>query len=82
VIETLGGVTAIVASVALVTVRLMVPAGTDPKTARIVAVPGATPRTTPLVLDTVATVASLDVHVAESVKSCVVPSSKVPVAFN
>jgi hypothetical protein len=69
VIVALAGVTAIAVRLALVTVKVIVPAGTEPNTALIVALPGATPRTTPVVLETVATVASLDVQVAESVRS-------------
>src|SRR5437773_1128279 len=67
---------------ALVMFKVIVPAGTDPKTARTVTVPGATPVAMPDVLETVATVASEDVHVAEVVRFCVVPSAKVPTAFS
>jgi len=81
-IVALAGVTASEVSVALVTFTEIVPAGTDPKTALMVAVPGATPRTTPPLAETVATAASFDVQTAESVRSCVVPSAKFPVAFN
>ena len=67
---------------ALVMFNVIVPAGTEPKTARTVTVPGATPVAMPDVLETVATVASDDVHVAEVVRFCVVPSAKVPTAFS
>jgi hypothetical protein len=60
--------------------KLIVPAGTEPKTARTVTVPGVTPVAMPDVLETVATVASEDVHAAELVRFCVVPSAKVPTA--
>jgi len=51
----------------------------------IIAVPGVTPVTRPLLPIaslTVATVAGDDVHSAEFVRSCVLPSAKVPVALN
>ena len=67
---------------ALVMFNVIVPAGTEPKTARTVTVPGATPVAMPEVLATVATVALEDVHVAEVVRFCVVPSAKVPTAFS
>ena len=70
-IVALAGVTASEVSVALVTFTEIVPAGTDPNTALMVAVPGATPRTTPALAETVATEASVDVQTAEFVRSCV-----------
>ena len=81
-IPTLLGETDTEVRLALVMFKVIVPAGTDPKTARTVTVPGATPVAMPDVLETVATVASEDVHVAEVVRFCVVPSAKVPTAFN
>jgi len=64
--------------VAAVTVMVAVPV-VVPDVAVIVAVPTFTPVTTPLAL-TVATVASLEVHVAVAVTSCVVKLLKMPVA--
>jgi hypothetical protein len=73
------GVTAIETNVALLTLSEAVPV-TEPETALIVADPGPTDVARPEAL-TVAVPGSDDVHVTD-VKSCVLPSSKVPVALN
>ena len=65
---------------AAVTVRLAVPE-IVPDMAVIVEVPTATPCASPVVL-TVATGLADDFHVAEAVRSCVLPSLRVPVAVN
>src|SRR5207245_8065010 len=79
---TLLGETETDVKLALVMFKRIVPAGTEPKTARTVTVPGATPVAMPVVLETVATVAPEDVHVADVVRFCVVPSAKVPTALS
>jgi hypothetical protein len=63
---------------ALITVKLAAPL-MDPEVAVIVVIPSATPVATPVVA-TVATTVLEEVHVAEEVKFCVLPSLYVPVA--
>ena len=73
------GVTAIETSVAPVTVRDAVPL-TDPDVAVMVAVPVPTPVTRPVEL-TLATEVEEELHVT-CCSSCVLPSSKLPIAVN
>jgi hypothetical protein len=75
----LAGVTAIDTSVALVTVSEAVPL-TDPDVAVIVAVPALMPAASPPEL-MLATELDDELHVTE-VNSCVLPSSKLPIALN
>ncbi len=74
------GVTAMDASVALVTVKVAVP-DMSPEVAVMVVVPAATDAARPALL-IVATAVSDELHVADAVKSCVVLSEYVPVAVN
>src|SRR5579864_1257691 len=78
-IEGLLGVTAIALRVG-VTVSLVVPV-TEPELAIMFALPGATPVAKPAAL-TVATVVDAEVQVTEFVRSCLLPSLRVPVAVN
>lgn len=80
-ITALVGVTVMEVIVALVTVNVAEP--TCPaNSAEIVALPGETPVARPLVeLLTVATDGEDEVHDAEFVRSCVLPSAKTPVAW-
>src|SRR3984957_7743930 len=78
------GATVMVSRVALVTVNIADPFS-SPNSALMVAVPGATPATKPLVGDallTVATEAGVEVQLTELVRFCVLPSPKVPTALN
>jgi hypothetical protein len=79
-IEGFVGVTAMDASVAAVTVSVVLPE-MEPEVARIVVEPAPTAVARPAVL-IVATVPAEELHVAVLVRSCVVPSLKVPVAVN
>ena len=78
------GVTVMEVNVALVTVSVAVP--TSPaNSAVMVAVPAVSPVAKPLVpplLPTVATDAGDEVHEADCVRSCVLPSPKVPIDLN
>lgn len=75
------GVTEIDTSVALDTVRVT-EALSDPSVAVMVDVPGARPLARPLLAPTLATPVLEEVHVACDVRSCVLPSEKVPIAEN
>ena len=78
------GVTVTEIKVVLVTVNDVVPTCPANK-AVMVAVPGASPVANPIVppvLFTVATDAGDEVHDAELVRSCVLPSANVPIALN
>ena len=77
----LTGVTEIEIRLALVTVRFIDDAA-DPTVAEIVQLPGAIPLARPLPAPTFETVLSEDVQVACEVRSCVLPSLKVPIAEN
>ena len=80
----LAGVTLIDTKLVPVTVSVVEPK-TPPDVAVICVVPAATPVASPLepaAFEIVATDPSLDDHVTESVKSCVLPSENVPVAVN
>src|SRR5580692_1928170 len=79
-----GGATVMELRVASVTVNIADP-GNPANCAPMVAVPGATPATKPLVGDallTVATEAGDEVQLTELVRFCVLPSPKVPTALN
>ena len=78
----LAGVTVSAVRTAFVTVSEILPAGTAPKEALILTVPGDTACTTPLLAPTVATAGVFDVQVADSVRSWLEPSSKLPTALS
>ncbi len=75
------GETEIETRVALVTVSV-IDAAIEPTVAVMVQLPGATALARPLLLPIFATVLSDDVQVACPVRSCVLPSLKVPIAAN
>lgn len=79
-IEGFAGVTAIEARTGEITVSVVVPC-TVPETAVIVVLPVMTPLASPAEL-IVATVGADELHVADAVKSCVLPSLYVPMASN
>ena len=79
-IEGFAGVTAMVTSVAAVTVRVVEPV-MPPETALIVLVPAATPVANPPAV-IVATLVVTELQLAVLVKFCVELSEKVPVAVN
>ena len=79
-IEIFGGVIVIALSTTDVTVTV-VAADTPPRIAVIVVLPAPVPVTTPLLL-TVATPVEDELQVADVVRSCVLPSEKIPVAVS
>src|ERR1039457_1571911 len=81
--EAVSGVTAIAVKAALVTVRAA-PEETPPEVATMVETPSAIPIASPCVPFTLipATEGFTEVHCADAVKFCVLPSVKVPLAVN
>ena len=81
-IEGFAGVTAIDTKVGAAAKNVMVAEpNIEPELAVMVELPGPAPDAWPLLV-TLATAAFDEVHVAEPVRSCVLPSLKVPVAAN